>query len=613
MDAEYSAKQNEITGMKRQLGIDRLVLQVHAASFPTDEDGDLGRGSPYSRSAEKLIAFAARLGFDAIQLGPQGLTERSNPSPYNATLFSRNPLDLSLTRLVNQGRVSSAAAAAIRNRARGAAKRGRYATAFDAYRQLANEVCARAGSLERASARRFLGANASWVIPDALYDVLCAEHGAEWWGNWGRTRQGIFDQRLFDPIVGQERKAAERLCFLRSRFAREIEDYALIQELLAAEQQAFRVRLAGFGLALFGDLQVGLSVRDMWVWRRLFRNDYLMGCPPSRTNPEGQPWGYGVFDPVQIGTIDEPGPVLQFVHAWMSKMAGECNGLRIDHPHGWIDPWVYRSDDPDVYHAVRNGARLFSSPEDAAHPHLGEFAIARADQIDADAAPYADHRVNALTETQVARYAFLFDWLVGQASARGCGIQNIACEVLSTLPYPVRRVLKRHGLGRFRVAQKIQLNHDSDVYRIEHALAEDWVMMSTHDTASIWQLAEEWCGKTAGAEWGRYLAPRLVSEASQTQFAADCAARPGQLVHALFAALLASRARHVLVFFPDLFGMRDRYNLPGVVNDENWMLRIPADFERLYFERCLRSEALDIHKCFALALKARTGQMKKDH
>ena len=74
------------------------------------------------------------------------------------------------------------------------------------------------------------------------------------------------------------------------------------------------------------------------------------------------------------------------------------------------------------------------------------------------------------------------------------------------------------------MAQKIQLNYDSDVYRIEHALAEDWVMMSTHDTASIWQLAEEWCGKAVAAEWGRYLAPQLVSEASQAQFAAGCAA-----------------------------------------------------------------------------------------
>src|SRR5690348_1674812 len=99
---------------KRQLGIDRFALQIHDASFPSDPDEDWGRGSPYSRGAERFFQFAANLGFDTIQLGPQGMTSRGSSSPYDGTLFSRNPLNLPLAKYVEQGRLSSKTFAAMR-------------------------------------------------------------------------------------------------------------------------------------------------------------------------------------------------------------------------------------------------------------------------------------------------------------------------------------------------------------------------------------------------------------------------------------------------------------------------------------------------------------------
>src|SRR5690606_40926753 len=55
------------------------------------------------------------------------------------------------------------------------------------------------------------------------------------------------------------------------------------------------------GLALYGDLQVGYSDADTWRHMGVFLRGYLLGAPPSRTNPEGQPWGYPVLDPAQYG------------------------------------------------------------------------------------------------------------------------------------------------------------------------------------------------------------------------------------------------------------------------------------------------------------------------
>src|ERR1035438_5076347 len=84
---------------RRALGIDDLVLAVHDASFPSEPGEDVGRGTPYSRGAQRLLDFADGLGFTGLQLGPQGVTTRVNRSPYDGSVFSRNPLSISLDAL----------------------------------------------------------------------------------------------------------------------------------------------------------------------------------------------------------------------------------------------------------------------------------------------------------------------------------------------------------------------------------------------------------------------------------------------------------------------------------------------------------------------------------
>lgn len=592
-----------IAGIKQRLGIDRLALQIHDVSFPSEPDEDCGRGSPYSRGAERFFAFAVKLGFDTIQLGPQGMTQRGNSSPYDGTLFSCNPLNLPLVRLVEEGRLSRETFDRIRiGSATGPRDRPPYSVIFDNFQRAIAEITARADATDRDAVRGFLATNESWLVSDALYGALCLEHKAPWWGAWNRTAQGTFDQRLFHPAAGNEAAAARRFSALRSQYAGFIEDYALIQWLLKREHQAMRQRLAVLKLSVFADLQVGLSPQETWARQSLFLDSYRLGAPPSRTNPAGQPWGYPVFDPAQLGTLNAPGPALQFVQSRLQKVIDNYDGLRIDHPHGWVDPWVYRADDPDPFHAVQHGARLFSSPDEPDHPQLHTFAIARPEQIDLSQPRHGDHRVCTLEESQVARYALLVDTIVSGSTSLGRAVDTMACEVLSTLPYPIQRVLMRGGLGRFRVTQKANLDDPTDVYRIENAKPEDWIMLGTHDTATIWELASNWCQGSAGPRWGDYLSMLLTPAATERPaLSQQIASTPGELIHALFTALLSSRARHVAIFFPDLFGLTERYNEPGVVADDNWRLRLPADFEQQYAERCRQGTALDVVRGFEQA------------
>jgi 4-alpha-glucanotransferase len=604
------SERRDVRRALRELGVERLALQIHDASFPGNGDEDVGRGAPASDGAREFIGFVAQLGFDSLQLGPQGATSPGNPSPYDAALFSRNPCSIALAPLRRSGllpprRMAELVASSPGGRGRAHHRAASHAIglalgeAWERFRAGRARRAAWASALDRRLAA-FRRREAHWLLRDGLYAALVAEHGSGWrhWREQGRPHP---DQRLFCPAPGGEAAQRRRLAGLRRRHAAELERLAFVQ-LLAHEQHVrFREDCARRGLRIYADLQIGFSVGDAWAARGLFLAGYRMGAPPSRTNPEGQPWGFPVLDPALYHEPDgRPGPVLRYVARRLARVWREYDGLRIDHPHGWVCPWVYRSDDPDAFHAVRSGARLFSSPHRADHPRLRRFSLIREDQLEPGQPEHADGQVRALEPEQVERFAVLFDRLA-------CGRErDVSCEVLSTLPRPLAAVLSRHRLGRFRVLQKADPERPGDVYRAESARPEDWIMLGNHDTPPIWAVVEAWRRSGRAAAHARDLAARLEPVAARREaIAARLERRPGALVHALFADLLASRARHALVFFPDLLGLKQTYNTPGTVAESNWSLRVPPDYAAVWRRRLRRDRALDVPGALALALRAR--------
>ena len=526
----------DVAAARRRTGIDRVVLGIGDGSYPGEPDEDVGRGSPYSRGAARFHAFVAGLGFDGIQLLPQGQTSPGNLSPYDASIFARDFLSIALGPLVEDGLL--------------------------AQRTLAELVGARPPGDRRVHHRY------AWSAQVRALDEAYA--GA------GRLRAEI------------EAFRAEDEDWLRRRKVPDFERHLFEQFLIHEQHRELRATLPG--LRLYGDLQIGMPPEDVDVLRDLFLPDRRMGAPPSRTNPAGQPWGYPVFDPRRR---DE---VVTFLHRRIHRMLRSYDGIRVDHPHGLVCPWVYRDD-------VAAGARLYASPD---LPELAPYAIARPDQLDPRLPRHADGWVRELDEEQVDRYAALFDVIVGEVRAAGDEVEDVVCEVLSTLPYPLARTLARHDLGRFRVVQKLSLDDPGDVYRIERAEPHDWIMLGNHDTPPIWQLVRTWGATGELTAQATYLARRLAPQPSavaalQQEFLRS----PERVALAKFADLFVSRARHVVVFFTDLFGFTEDYNVPGTVHADNWSLRLPADFEQLYHERVALGAALNIPAALALALEAR--------
>lgn len=523
-----------------------------------------------------MMRWIAQLGFTGVVLGPAGITSQSNPSPYDATALSRNPLHIALGPLVEQGLLKEdLLKAAVEHRP--ANDRVVYDYAWKTQRQLLASVadCSPHGP---ASKERTMGDRefARWLRSEADFEGITAAVGHDNFQDWPAT-----------PPVQTE--AADL--------------FLLSQQIVHQQHADFRQHCRRLGLRVWADLPVGTSHRDRYLLRGLFLPGYAMGAPPSRTNPEGQPWGYPILDPEQL---QPRGGAWHYVMMRLDALLRDHDGLRIDHPHGWVCPWVYRTDDPDPLHAVQHGARLYESPDLPNHPALAAYARIRSDQIDPAQPRYADHWVRDIEPVQVDQYARLFDLIVERIQAYGRDPNDSMVEVLSTCPRPLAEVLARHHMGRYRVTQKANLENRHDVYRTDCARAEDWVMVGNHDTPPLRAVIDQWDRRGKISLRANYLASRLSVDAQeyailQHQFVED----PCALATAMFADLFCGPARNVLIFWVDLFGSSEVYNRPGIVDGANWSLRVPVDFERACSAARKRREAPDLAQALAWALHAK--------
>ena len=595
-----------------------MLLSIHDPSFPSTEREDIGRGSPYSEGGYAFSRFVRSLGFNGIQLGPQGRTSRGNPSPYDGTAFSRNFLSISFTALrqddewgsvVDPAAMDEAIIASRRAAAApaGEADRTRHREAYDiqtrllgiAYDRMEEQV--EKGTLDPRPFQEFCKAQREWLEPDAVYQALVTVHDSVDWRTWANNKG---DRALYTSNGGARGQVQKRRRRIMGEYKKTIERYQLSQFLVQRQHLQFYNFAHRTGLRLFADLQVGLSLRDMWRLQPLFLSGYKLGAPPSRTNSEGQPWGYPILDPDTYR--DGKGLGAAYMHRRASRIFVEFDGVRIDHPQGLVCPWVYRKDDPDPFHAVQSGARLFSSPNLHDHPDLARYAIARSEQLSEDPAVprHADPWVTELDADQVDRYATLLSVIMQAAVENECDVHDVACETLSTQPYPLKRVMEKFGLGRFRVTQKMNVNRPDDPYRTDRAQKSDWMMMGNHDTPSIWAVVQRWRENNEIPERAEYLARRLKPASEAQAFAGRLITDTNLLVQALFADILVSDSENIVVFFTDLIGSSQTYNAPGTVGPDNWSLRVPPDYESDYRLKSAQLQALNTAYALALALES---------
>lgn len=305
---------------------------------------------------------------------------------------------------------------------------------------------------------------------------------------------------------------------VRREDAREIQYRQYLQ--WVADEQWRRAR-AACGVWLFGDFPFMVSgdSADVWVHQDAFDLDASVGTPPDAFAKDGQNWGLPAYRWDVMRARD---------FAWLRERARRSaalfDGFRVDHVVGFYRTYVWPAQ-----------GKPYFTPRD------------EADQI-------------ALGEQVLNVFA-------------GLGSRIIA-EDLGTVPGFVRASLARLGVpgckvlrwerqwdeperpfidpSRYPAASVATTGtHDTD------PLAVWWSALAADDRMKLGELAGL---RAAGLDWAK------------TRFTAA-------VRDVLIELLTASGSDFLLLPIQDVFGWRDRINVPGTVTDDNWTWRMlwPVD------------------------------------
>ncbi len=587
------------------LGKKNVALICHGVSFPSLEDEDTGFGTYNSSGAKKLFEFAGGM-FNVIQLGPNGKTKASDPSPYTGTVFSQNPLfaDLkSLTETKWHNLLSKETFNNIvNNNPNKGTNRAAYAYAAAAYKTAFDEIYKNYKKLNDKKLKKefenFKKENSFWLDNDSLYEALSVENGGEYWPLW----KNELDKNLF--YDADKKQAEKRIKEITKKHFDVIEEYKFIQFILSEQGSETREFTKKNGLKMIADRQVAFSDRDCWAYRSLFLDGWSLGCPPDYFSKDGQAWDFNVIDPEKLfnkdGSLGSAGELLKKLYLKMFKE--NPGGVRIDHTVGLIDPWVYKK---GCKPKVEEGAgRLYSSPE---HPELSKYSIISKEDTDPEYKPDEENWVKTLTDEQVKRYGRMIEKIVIQSAIEaGLTKSAIVAEDLGTLTHPVVEVMKKYELAGMKLVQFVIPTEEDHPYRCKNIVQNSWAMTGTHDNRPIRLFARDTVNTEADTPHVNNLMEDLYSEFDgQDMIKHKLYTDEKFLAFSKLVEIFASKAENIQIFFTDFFGIEETYNVPGTSGDKNWSLRIPDNFEEVYYNNLNNFDALNLPLALSYAIKAR--------
>ena len=295
-----------------------------------------------------------------------------------------------------------------------------------------------------------------------------------------------------------------------------------LQWLCDRQWHAARRGANAVGVELAGDIpfMVAGDSADVWARRDDFRLDARVGVPPDAFSATGQDWGLPVYRWAEM----EAGG-----HVWMtsrSERMADLYGLyRVDHVVG-----LYRT---------------YYFPDDGSPP-----AFVPADET-----------------VQVANGEAMMALFSRRA--------RVIAEDLGVVPDFIRTSLDALEIPGYRVQRwEREWNLPGQPFRDPAGWPAVSVATSgTHDTDSL----ADWY-ESLGAEDRRALLalPALAALRERAPVRFDDGVRD-----ALLELLYGSSSDLLLLPFQDLLGQRERVNVPGTVNDQNWTYRMPTTISAL--------------------------------
>lgn len=309
----------------------------------------------------------------------------------------------------------------------------------------------------------------------------------------------------------------------RARLSRRILFHTWLQWQAEEQWRAARAAANGEGVELAGDLpfMVATDSADVWARRGDFRLDARVGVPPDAFSETGQDWGLPVYRWDVMAREGFP-----WLRERARRMADLYDLYRVDHVVG-----MYRT-----YYFPNDGSKPAFVP-------VGEPAQTR----------------NG--ETVLALFS---------EGAR------VIAEDLGTVPDFVRASLARIEIPGYRVLRwEREWKQPGQPFRDPPRWpAVSVATTGTHDTDSV---ADWWDGMPEDERKAFLAIPALAALRARATATFDDGVRD-----AILEVVYGAGSDLLLLPFQDAFGLRERVNVPGTVNDDNWTYRIPRDLSALH-------------------------------
>jgi 4-alpha-glucanotransferase len=460
-----------------------------------------------------LASWLESAGFDFLQVLPLNEMASGQHSPYSAvSAMALDPIYLSPEDLPELASRGGEAILEERARRRLAAVRAAGRVAYNEVRDLKDQAL-------RAAFEWFVAEH--WTPGTSRADALRAFTAREcWWLDdyvlFRALRQVHHGRPWWEWDAGLAARDASALREARRSLAEECLFHAYTQWVADGQWQAARAAAAPVGV--FGDFpfMVGADSADVWAYQHAFRRDASVGAPPDAFSATGQDWGLPVYRWDVFEAENDA-----WLRARARRSAALFDGFRVDHLVGFYRTYSITADGRE---------RRFLPARESDQLQQGERLM----------------RV------------FL------ESGAR------IIAEDLGTVPDFVRESLARLGIPGYRVLRWERGWDDPDQPFIDPGSypAMSVATTGTHDTETL----VEWWESATEAE--RTLVARLPSLQGRGIDPASPQCDPATQA-ALLEALIASASDLIILPMQDLFGWRERVNVPATVGDDNWTWRLP--------------------------------------
>jgi 4-alpha-glucanotransferase len=520
---------------------------------------DIGIGD--TETLVELAEWASKKGFRLIQILPVNETGNDN-SPYNLiSSIACEPCTLAVNPRwlpdltegdfkkiskahgvdsLREGKVKFAKVKALKNELLGAAFRN-----FQKAK----------GSRVRAFVK-FCEEESEWLENYATFRALGAwNDNDEVFTNWPTEHQ----------TPGAAREWIESLDELkRYRFDGLVRFFSYIQWVAISQWRTVREEFDKLGMALMGDIPVGVSIysADVWAEPQIFDKSRSSGAPPEKvfksdpfTENWGQNWGFPLYN-WQAMSRDN--------FAWWRRRLRASREvfhlLRVDHALGFFRIWSF------PWRPEQNERFTFLNQDQAR-------------ELTGGALPCFVPRDDSTSENR--DYNCRQGEMLFRVFLEETGPHRIIAEDLGEVAPYVRPALEQLEIPGFKIPLW-ETQPDGSLKTGESYQRLSLATFATHDHPTIRQYWEGW--NADSSENGRRQMRAVMQFCASPDITLPQGFSP-EVHEAFVRGLFACNSWLAVHQITDIFGLAERFNVPGAIGDQNWTTRIDGsikEWDKIY-------------------------------